>query len=530
MMSRKWIILLTIVSFLIGIPMVGYHYLPERVDGFFAVYREHCAVCHGDNLEGAPQGTPLLGIDLTHGGSVAEIERSIKEGFPATGMPPWAHVLNRGQLSSLAILVAEKRLNFDVADFKITSEIIIPGDPIETEQHTFRIEVFANDLDPLPFSIAPMPDGSFLLTEKKRGLSIITPDGKQSALIEGTPEAHSDTIRIGDLEAGLGWMLDVAIHPDYETNGWVYLHYGDRTRSSRSILPVSMNRLDRARIRDGKWTDAETIWRADKETYTSAPEIGAGGRIAFDDQGHVFISIGMKGSNNYEGIQDLKLPYGKIHRVNDDGSIPLDNPYVDIQPNPEEADLVQSNQPQTIWTYGHRSPQGLEFNTLTGELWGSEMGPRGGDEVNLLLPGRNYGWPLYSKGVDYNGTPVEYGQVLGIEFDLKDIEQPVVDFTPAPAISSFAFYRGDAFPEWQDNIIIGSLKATELYRLVIENNQLKHKETLISDLARIRDVEIGYDGLIYLLLENKAGTKIVRLVPESGLAENSKQVAGTSGT
>lgn len=490
----------------------------ERLEPFFLVYRENCAVCHGEDLQGVPQGTALVGIDLKHGESVDEIRRSIADGFPSRGMPGWSPVMDEGQLSSLAILIAEKRLNFDMADLRVPSEITIPFETIETEQHSFRIEVFATITDPLPFSIAPMPDGGFLLTEKRRGLSIISPAGVQSALIEGTPKAYSDGIILGSLEVGLGWLLDVALHPDYETNGWVYLHYGDRRK--RPLLPISMNRLDRARIKAGKWVDVETIWQADLETYTSAPELVAGGRIAFDDQGHVFISIGMKGESNYHGIQDLDLPYGKIHRINDDGSIPPDNPYVVTQAASDPAVRAVSFQRQTIWTYGHRSPQGLEFNHLTGEVWGSEMGPRGGDEVNLLLPGKNYGWPLYSKGVDYDGTPVEYGKQLGIEFDLGDIEQPVVDFSPSPAISSFVFYRGKAFPRWQHNIIIGSLKATELYRLVIENNQLVHKETLIKNLARIRDVEIGYDGLIYLLLENKSGAKIVRLLPESRFSDS----------
>jgi glucose/arabinose dehydrogenase len=509
-MSRKWFIVLFVVSFMIGVPIIGHRFLPERVGPFFKLYRENCAVCHGDNLEGAPQGTALVGVDLKYGDSVEEIQRSITNGYPLTGMPAWSQTLKEGMLSSLAMLIAEKRLNFDMSDIKVESEIIIPNEPIETEQHSFRIEVFAAGLDALPFSIAPLPDGGFLLTEKRRGLSFISPGGVQSALIKGTPKAYDDGVMVGGLEVGIGWLLDVAVHPDYETNGWVYLHYGDRRRTA--LLPVSMNRLDRARIKDGKWTDAETIWKASPDSYTSMPEIGAGGRIAFDDQGHVYLSIGMKDSN-YKGIQDLNMPYGKIHRINDDGSIPPDNPFVIHQDAASENVSATSSRQQTIWTYGHRNPQGLAFNHLTGELWESEMGPRGGDEVNLLLAGRNYGWPLHSKGVDYNGTPVEYGKILGIEFDLNDIEQPVVDFSPSPAISNFIFYRGDAFPNWQNNIIIGSLKAAELYRLEIENNQLVQKETLIRNLARIRDVEVGYDGLIYLLLENKAGGMIVRLVP-----------------
>ena len=142
------------------------------------------------------------------------------------------------------------------------------------------------------------------------------------------------------------------------------------------------------------------------------------------------------------------------------------------------------------------------------------MGPRGGDEVNLLLPGRNYGWPLYSKGVDYDSTPVEYWKELGIEFDLDDIEQPVVDLTPSPAVSSFIIYDGEAFPEWQDNLIVGNLKATELYRIVVDGDRHLHTEILLEDLARIRDVEVGPEGMIYLLLEHESGSRIVCLVPE----------------
>ena len=143
------------------------------------------------------------------------------------------------------------------------------------------------------------------------------------------------------------------------------------------------------------------------------------------------------------------------------------------------------------------------------------MGPRGGDEVNLLRPGRNYGWPLYSLGVDYDGTPVEYWKDLGIEYDLADIEQPVVDLTPSPAVSSFVIYHGQDFPGWEGDLIVGSLKATELYRFRIAGETLEHREILIRNLARIRDVEVAPDGRIYLLLEHDSGSQIVRLVPDA---------------
>lgn len=151
-----------------------------------------------------------------------------------------------------------------------------------------------------------------------------------------------------------------------------------------------MNMLVRGRIRDGKWVDQQVIWQSDRKFYGLNPDLGAGGRIAFDGAGHVFVSVGVKGSDIYTGIQDLGNPWGKVHRLRDDGRIPADNPFASTP-----------GALPTVWTYGHRSPQGLEWRPETGELWGTEMGPRGGDEVNRLLPGRNYGWPLHSKGVNY---------------------------------------------------------------------------------------------------------------------------------
>jgi glucose/arabinose dehydrogenase len=265
-----------------------------------------------------------------------------------------------------------------------------------------------------------------------------------------------------------------------------------------------MNVVVRGRIKDGEWVDQETIFKPAIETYTGLPDMAAGGRLAFDGDGHVFISVGIKAGEEV-GVQDLALPYGKIHRVNDDGSIPQDNPFVDV------PDALK-----TIWTYGHRSPQGLEFNRRTGELWETEMGQRGGDEVNLLSRGKNYGWPLVSRGLKYDGTPVDYGKALGIEFDPNDIVQPVVDLTPSPAVASFVFYDGRAFPKWRQNMLVGTLKATELYRIVVDGNRLVHRETLFEGHGRIRDIETGPDGYVYLLLEQAQGSRIVRLVPAGG--------------
>ena len=505
----RFVCLLVFATSVSGIQAEEFEEQTERsMDRYANTYQELCAVCHGEDLAGAAQGTPLIG-DLAKGDSMTELIDSIGNGNPAKGMPAWSQTLSPDQIKQLALYISETRSGFSYATFNYDTQFVVPTDTYETEQHDFNLRVVIDGLDALPFSIAPMPDGSLLLTEKKIGLSVVSADGEKSDFIQGTPKAYDDTytLRIKQ-EWGYGWLLDVALHPDYEDNGWVYLYFGDRCEgcnevSRREGTPASMNKLIRGRIEDGVWRDEEVIWSSSPEHYGVVPDIGAGGRIAFDGNGHVFMSVGVTGHDNHQGIQDLSYPWGKIHRIKENGEIPLDNPFMET-----EGAL------KTIWTYGHRSPQGLEFNPATGEAWSTEMGPRGGDEVNRLEPGRNYGWPLYSKGLDYDGSPVEYGKDLGIEFDLKDIQQPVVDLTPSPAVSSFVFYNGQMFPEWRGNILVGSLKGRSLYRMVLEDNKVIHTEVLISNLSRFRDIEVGENGEIFVLMEHNSGGQILELVKQ----------------
>lgn len=498
-----------VVPLLAGFAMCSAIENPAYADTFTVVYAEKCSICHGENLEGTTLGFPLTGREFTHGDTIDAISKSIADGFEESGMPAFSATLSKLQIKGLALHIVEQRTDQATGDFKVNTPFVIPDGIVESEKHNFRLETVIDHIDPLPFSIAPMPDGRILLTEKTRGLSIISVDGNQSELIQGTPKAYNDGLIIPDisLTMGTGWMMDVDLHPDFEENGWIYIYFGDRCSdcndaSRKSGRPVSMNKLVRGRIKDGKWLDEETIWQVDTEMYTTQFDMAAGGRIAFDEAGHVFLSVGFKGPLTYTGIQDLSQPYGKIHRVYDDGRIPEDNPYVG---DPKAMD--------SVWSYGHRSQQGLEYDAKTEQLWSTEMGPRGGDELNLLRPAENYGWPLYSKGLNYDGTPVEYGKRLGIEFDLDDIVQPVVDWTPSPAVSSFIIYEGSEFPGWHRNLIVGTLKAREIYRLELKNNEVIHTETLLSGLARVRDIETGADGNIYILLEHGSGGKILRIVP-----------------
>jgi glucose/arabinose dehydrogenase len=478
-------------------------------DPFADPYKETCVACHGANLEGTPQGVPLAGRPLTHGDSVDAIAKSIAGGFPQGRMPAFAATMDAVKIRRLATYIAETRGNLGYSDFRIAAPPAAPTDPVRGGGYSFRVETFATGLAPLPYSLAPLPDGSFLVTEKTRGLRVIGADGKLSAPIRGTPQVFDDGFQVPGilLVYGMGYLLDVAPHPDYARNGWIYLAYTERCTdcneaARKSKQPASMVVLVRGRIRDGEWVDQQKIWSTPYDNYTSMPDMAAGGRVAFDGKGHVFLSIGIKGGSEFAGVQDLTLPYGKILRLNEDGGIPADNPFVKIRGALPE-----------IWSYGHRSPEGLEFNRSTGQLWGTEMGQRGGDEVNLLRAGGNYGWPLTSKGLRYEGVPVEYGKDLGIRFDMQDIVQPVVDLTPAPAVSSFVVYDGKAFGKWRGDLLVGSLKATELYRMEVKGGRLVRRETLLSGLGRIRDVAVGRDGLVYLLLEHQSGSRVVRLVP-----------------
>jgi glucose/arabinose dehydrogenase/mono/diheme cytochrome c family protein len=480
-----------------------------QADPFADPYRETCAVCHGANMEGTPQGVPLAGAALRHGDSVDAIAKSIAAGFPQGRMPAFSATMDAVKIRRLATFIGEKRADLSYADFRIGAPPAVPAAVIRSEAQAFRVETVATGLTALPYSIAPLPDGTILLAEKTGGLRIISADGRQSDPIRGTPKTFNDGFQVPGilLVYGMGYLLDVAVHPDYAKNGWIYLSFTERcgdcnAASRKSKQPASMVVLVRGRIRNGEWVDQQPIWKTDIENYTSMVDMAAGGRVAFDGKGHVFLSIGIKGGSEFAGVQDLSLPYGKILRLNDDGSIPQDNPFVG-----------RAGALPEIWSYGHRSPEGLEFDRRTGRLWETEMGQRGGDEVNLLRAGRNYGWPLTSKGLRYEGVPVDYGKELGITFNLKDIEQPVVDLTPAPAVSSFVVYDGAPFRKWRGDLLVGTLKATELYRFVLKGDRVVRRETLLQGLGRIRDVAVGRDGLVYLLLEHQSGGRILRLAP-----------------
>jgi aldose sugar dehydrogenase len=286
---------------------------------------------------------------------------------------------------------------------------------------------------------------------------------------------------------GEGGLLDVALHPQYaKGKNWIYLSYGDKSPDG-----LGMTAVIRGRLREGAFVDQQQIFKADVAQYRSGGQ-RFGSRLLFDGQGHLFFSVGDRAHPGDE--QDLSHPNGKVHRVNDDGSIPPDNPFV------HRPGALPS-----IWSYGHRNPQGLAFSPITGELWETEHGPRGGDELNIIHKGHNYGWPVITYGINYDGTPITDHTTQ------EGMEPPITYWVPSIAASPIAFYTGERFPRWKNNLLLGSLAGQDLRRLVIEGHAVTHQEILFQGIGRVRDVVNGPDSYLYIVLNQP--DRLVRLIP-----------------
>ena len=311
-----------------------------------------------------------------YGGDDVSIARSIRDGHPETGMPAMRQSLTEPEIRGLVIYIHEKMAAVERAH--TTYAAPTPGMTVKSEVESFKLEpVLESGLDQ-PWALAFLPDGRMLVTERPGRLRVIAEGRLLPEPIAGVPPVYG----------GEGGLLDVAVHPRYSEPGrdWIYLSYGDKSPDG-----FGMTAILRAHLRNGALTGTQQIFKANFTQYRKGGQ-RFGSRLLFDREGHLYFSIGDRASPGDE--QDVSLPNGKVYRVNDDGSVPQDNPFV------HRAGALPG-----IWTFGHRNPQGLAFNPATGELWESEHGPRGGDELNILAPGRNYGWPLVTFGMNYDYGP-----------------------------------------------------------------------------------------------------------------------------
>ena len=446
------------------------------------VYRIHCAGCHGASFEGG-QGGSLVDGEWKHGGSDEDIMRSIAKGKPELGMVPWEGVLTPEQIRGMVIFLREKEKQTLAkgAKFPVPS----PDKVVKTKLHNYRVETLVGEGLDNPWAIAFMPDGRKLVTEKAGRLRVVSANGKLDPLaIRGLPEV---------IDHGQGGLLEVALHPDFSDNGWVYLGLSDGTRrkdASGKDEVRCITAVARGRIEDHRWTDQEWIYRPD-EKFRSGGGVHFGTRFVFAG-GYIFFPIGERGG--MMEAQDLSRPNGKIFRLHDDGRMPKDNPFVG------NKDAIGG-----IWSYGHRNPQGLAMDPCDGSLYDTEHGPRGGDELNLILPGRNYGWPVVTYGMNYNGTP------MVAETEKEGIERPLTYWVPSIAVCGLDFYLGEKFPKWRNDLLAGALVQQEVRRIRIADRAVVDQEIILKNIGRVRDVAAGPDGLVYVVL-NKPD-RIVRLLP-----------------
>lgn len=349
----------------------------------------------------------------------------------------------------------------------------VSGKVVNSEKQKFIVDTITTALQS-PWGMAFLPDGRALVTEKSGEIRIIK-DGKLlDEKISGVPAVR---------DKGQGGLMDIQLHPDYATNGWIYLTYSKPTGEESGTV------LARAKLEGNALTNLEELFQA---MPLSASEVHFGSRIAFDGKGYIFFTSGERGKK--ENAQDLTNHLGKVLRLHDDGKIPTDNPFVNTPGEKPE-----------IWSYGHRNLQGLYYDQKTGILWNHEHGPKGGDELNSVEKGKNYGWPVITYGINYDGTSITDVTVK------EGMEQPVRYWVPSIAPCGLTKVTSDLYPNWKGNFLVGALAFQLVARLEMADGKFVKEERLLEKMGRVRAVVQSPDGYIYVTVENPG--KIVRLVP-----------------
>jgi glucose/arabinose dehydrogenase len=364
---------------------------------------------------------------------------------------------------------------------KSTNEYKPIGKPssnvFQSEGITVRLDTIATELLS-PWGFSQLPDGNFLITDRTGQLYRVD-QSRNKTLIKGTPQV---------LAEGQGGLLDLKLHPQYEQNGWIYLSYSKFKKMDSVTLTTTA--IVRGKIKGDEFTELQEIFEANPYTKTKHH---FGSKIMFDDKGFLYFSVGERGREK-EFPQSTTNDNGKIHRLYDDGRIPNDNPFAN-----------DGKSKASIWSFGHRNPQGLIFDKATGTIWETEHGPRGGDELNIIKKGANYGWPVICQCINYDGKPIT-------NLSKKDgMEQAETYWIPSIAPCGMTMITGDKYPAWEGNIMVGSLRFMYLERCVVKDRKVVKQEKLFSGIGRMRNAEMGRDGYLYIAVE-KPGM-VFKVVP-----------------
>ena len=452
---------------------------PEKFARAAEIYNQYCATCHGTNLGGGNAQSLVDGVWQFGDGS-GYVRRNIQFGIPHLGMPSFENILEEDEIRLLVDYLYEEQ---DKAD------AVKPDPPAQLESidYTLKSEVWVDGLD-IPWAIVFLHEDTALITERPGSLRMVVKGELIGEPVSGTPAV---------LHAGQGGLMDVNVDNDYARNGWIYLSYSHELekREGEERSPA-MTRLVRGRIRDLAWTDEQVIYEAPHDTYRTTRH-HYGNRIVFTPDGYLYFSIGDRGGQDQ--AQDPTRPNGKIHRIRPDGSVPSDNPFA-------------GEGLPTLFTLGNRNPQGLSVHPETGDVWAAEHGPLGGDELNLIRKGVNYGWPVITYGRNYNGTTItDFTRMEGYS-------QPVLYWKPSTAVCGIEFYQGEEFPKWNNRLLVGALKYEDVRLLNIEDDRVMHQEVILKNYGRVRDVGMDPSGRIYVVVNRP--DRVIRL---SNLGERTGQ-------
>ncbi len=440
-----------------------------------AVYRTYCAQCHGADLQGSNAQSLVDGI-WQFGSASWAVRRTITQGITHVGMPAFGLTLSSEEIAAVMSFLEAQEGNYDPQPRPLP-------ETLQSQEYDIAVNLVADDLED-PWSIDFLDEDTALFTERPGRLRIVRDGQLLAAAVAGVPAVEHDW---------QGGLMDVAVGPNYATDGWIYLAYSHPLDELRpgDERPASMTRIIRGRIVGNAWRDQQTLFEAPHASYATT-RLHYGSRIVFDREGYLYFSIGDRGHGAQ--AQDLSRPNGKVHRLHLDGRIPKDNPFV------ERPDALPS-----IFSFGHRNPQGLAVHPETGRLWASEHGPMGGDEVNVIRNGGNYGWPEVSYGRNYDGS-------ILTELERKPgTQQPAWVYRPSTGVCGLDVYRGDMYPRWQGHLLVGALKYQSVEVLTLDGGHVIHAETVVRNLGRVRDVAVAPDGSVYVVLNDPG--RVIALTP-----------------
>ena len=444
------------------------------------IYATYCAQCHGPNLEGGQFPGFLDGM-WNFGSSYNLHRNNIEFGIPGTQMVAWGQVLKQDQIDNVLQFILDREAKMGVKP--------PPPEPIsETEHYTLKVEVLAEGLEQ-PWGMEFIDERTAVFSEFPGRLRLLVDSEVDYRPIANTPKPATRP-------AGqpFGYM-DVALHPNFKENGWIYLCYIDEVPEIIEDEPNRRcaTRIVRGRIKDHKWVDQEDVYKPRPEDYTIIYD-HFGARMLFDIAGMLHLSIGDRG--RMLDSQSLARPEGKFHRMHADGRPAEDNPYNSM----EKYGVLP-----TVYAYGTRNAQGMALHPVTKEIWAAEHGPMGGDELNVVKAGANYGWPLATKGIDRDGT------VQTPYKSLPGMEEPIHYWVPSPAIGGIEFSTSPLFPKWKNDLLVGFLKHQQIIRIELDGHKVVKEEVILRESGRVREMKTGPDGAIYVLIDRRG--MILRLTP-----------------